>query len=171
MIRILSMFAFTTAAALTTTSGEAGNSAKKEKAIPFYCPVAGLPEAKACGCPSGYCSLKPDPSLTIQYRGGKVQFCCAKCIDIFKKSPEKYSAVANHQLVATRQVAQIDCANCAGGKLYSAEQVIVEVAGIPVLFCSEACAKRVRNASPKERVELVFGDKAFTRAFVTKSSK
>lgn len=33
-----------------------------------------------------------DKSVFTEYRGKKVYFCCASCIDGFKKDPEKYIA-------------------------------------------------------------------------------
>ena len=150
--------------------GKAGHAKKKEKLITFYCPVAGMPEVKTCGCPGGYCPRRPDPTYTVDYKGAKIQLCCGQCVTIFKKAPEQFTPIANHQLVATGQAGQFACANC-GEDLYTTTQTTVDVAGIPVMFCKAECAKKVMNANPKERVELVFGDKAFSRAFTWKGKK
>ena len=31
-----------------------------------------------------------DPKITTDYKGKKIGFCCADCVDEFKKDPEKY---------------------------------------------------------------------------------
>jgi YHS domain-containing protein len=172
MPRIVILTATTAVTVLlfVSAAGEAGDSTKAQKSVPFYCPVAGFPETKACGCPGGYCPRRPDPKLTVDYKGGKIQFCCGNCIEIFKKTPEKFAAVANHQLAATGQARQFACANC-GETIYTTTKTTVEVAGVKVIFCKPECAKRVNDASPKERMEMVFGDKAFTRSFLSKSAK
>jgi YHS domain-containing protein len=35
---------------------------------------------------------KIDPKVTTQYKGQTIGFCCADCIDEFKKDPDKYVA-------------------------------------------------------------------------------
>ena len=41
-----------------------------------------------------------------------------------------------------------------------------EVAGLKVNFCSEECRKKVVGAKAIDRLNLVFADEAFARAFV-----
>ena len=33
-----------------------------------------------------------DPKVTVQHKGQTIAFCCAECIDEFKKNPDKYLA-------------------------------------------------------------------------------
>jgi YHS domain-containing protein len=49
--------------------------AAKIKAEQTVCPIMGN---------------KIDKSISTEYKGQKVYFCCAMCIDTFKKEPEKY---------------------------------------------------------------------------------
>jgi YHS domain-containing protein len=144
--------------------------AKVEKKTQFYCPVAGMPEAKSCCCPGGYCPRMPSPSYTIEYKGSKIQLCCGLCSKVFKETPAKFAAVANHQLVATGQAAQVHCPTC-GEDLVTFTQVSRDVAGVNVMFCSENCCKKMAEANVKDRVELVFGDKAFARGFEIRAKK
>lgn len=164
MKRAALLFGFTL---FTATLSAQSQPAKDEKTVKFYCPVAGFPETKECLCKGGYCSLKPKATLTAEYKGGKLQFCCAMCIDDFKKTPAKFAVVANHQLVATGQAVQIACPSC-GGKV---SEVSGDVAGIKVQFCSADCQKKVADATAKNRVEMVFADKAFVKGFEVRSKK
>jgi hypothetical protein len=44
--------------------------------------------------------------------------------------------------------------------------MVVEIGGVKVAFASEECKKKVANVAPAERVNLVFGEQAFSRGFV-----
>jgi hypothetical protein len=138
------------------------------KKVTYFCPVAGMPEAKSCCCPGGYCPRMPTEKHTIEYKGAKLQLCCSQCAKIFKENPTKFAAVANHQLVATKQAMQHKCPLCGSEIAYIGG---VDVAGISVGFCSGRCHKKVADASATERVNLVFGDPAFARGFVMKDAK
>ena len=51
----------------------------------------------ASGTPiNQYCPInkddKVDPKVTTVYKGKVIGFCCADCIDEFKKDPDKYMA-------------------------------------------------------------------------------
>jgi hypothetical protein len=147
-------------AAFAGMMNHAAGQPEKDKKPAFFCPVAGMPEAKSCACPGSYCSRRPTPQFTIDYKTAKIQLCCGECSKVMKESPAKFAAIANHQLVATSQARQIACPVCGG-----AAKVSGDVAGVKVMFCSETCAKKAADANLKDRVEMVFGDKAFARGF------
>jgi YHS domain-containing protein len=98
----------------------------------------------------------------VDYKGGKVYFCCMNCPKTFKASPEKFATKANHQLVATGQATEIKCPLT--GKDLNPETAI-QVAGAKVAFCCNNCQGKVEKASGEEQLELVFNDKAFEKGF------
>lgn len=130
----------------------------------LHCPVDGLgKDYQSAGCPSGYCSRRVTlKSPALEYKGGKIYFCCSGCIDQFKKAPEKFAANANHQLVVSYQARQVHCPLC-GGELTSAKKV--DIGGLKVHVCGTECVKQLEKASPSERLQLVFGDAAFAKGF------
>ncbi|MEC9093310.1 MAG: hypothetical protein VX438_11425 [Planctomycetota bacterium] len=102
------------------------------------------------------------------YKGGKVYVCCGGCLGKFKKDPEKYSTMANHQLVHTKQYKQAKCP-LSGGPSKAAHAV--EVGGVKVAFCCGNCEGKVAKAKGKAQVDLVFGDKSFKKGFVSAAKK
>ena len=98
---------------------------------------------------------------TVDYKGGKVYFCCEKCPKAFANDTAKYATKANHQLVATGQAKQAKCP-LTGGKL-NAEKT-VKVSGVEVQFCCEKCQGKVAAATGDDQVALVFSDAAFEKA-------
>jgi YHS domain-containing protein len=145
---------------LLTPSG-ATDPAPKTKSV--FCPVVGIPECKSCErCPSGYCGLRPDAQNSLAFEGGKLQFCCGKCKAIFEKSPARFAANAHHQLVATGQARQEKCPLCGSDYRYVPR---LNVGGVMVAFCSHECRNKAVNATPSERMEMLFGEKAFARGF------
>lgn len=98
------------------------------------------------------------------YKGGKVYTCCGGCLAKFKKNPEKFAVAANQQLVATKQYKQAKCP-ISGGKCNPSKTVTVN--GVKVAFCCGNCQAKVKNAEGKAQAELVFGDKAFKKGFVS----
>ena len=54
--------------------------AKDSEVINSECPVMGGEVSK-------------DTSYTAKYKGQKIGFCCASCVDEFKADPEKYNKV------------------------------------------------------------------------------
>jgi hypothetical protein len=127
----------------------------------IYCPVAGMKGMEDC-CPGGWCGRKPKPGLTTAYKGGVVQFCCKECIGDFKNSTSKFAAVANHQLVATRQAKQERCP--VTGDAFD-PAISAEVAGVVIRFANDGALATIRNSDEAQRVILVFGDSAFGKAF------
>jgi len=111
------------------------------------CPVSGAPAKQ---------------TSSIDYKGGKLYFCCDGCPASFKKDTAKYAAKANQQLVATGQAKQEKCP-LTGGKLNS--ETVTEVGGVKVCFCCNGCKGKVTKASAEEQAKMVFGDDAFAKAF------
>jgi Zn-finger protein len=139
------------------------DNAPEQKAQSVFCPVVGLPQCEMCQCPLAYCARRPRERNTVAFAGGKVMFCCPKCKEMFEKSAAKFAANAHHQLVATGQFRQVKCARC-GGELGQVPSL--QIAGISVRFCSNACYEAAVKASHVERVEMIFGAKVFARGFV-----
>jgi len=98
---------------------------------------------------------------TVDYKGGKVYFCCENCPKAFEKDVKKYATKANLQLVATGQAKQAKCP-LSGGKL-NAEKT-VKVGGVEVQFCCEKCQGAVAKAEGDAQIEMVFSDAAFEKA-------
>jgi hypothetical protein len=141
------------------------------KKVEFFCPVDGLPKAKAkgdCCCPSGYCPKAPSDKVVVEHHGQKVQLCCVGCIKLFKKTPAKFAAVANHQLAARDLAKQKACPLC-GGKADSKHTI--DVAGVTVRLCSAGCKKKAEGAKARELVDRVFGEKPFARGFTVAAKK
>lgn len=103
---------------------------------------------------------------SIDYKGGKLCFCCAGCISKFKKDTAKYQAKANEQLVITGQAKQVRCP--CGGKPDPSTKM--KVCGIDVCFCGEKCQGKVKSASADKQCEMVFV-KGFDKAFSVKQPK
>ncbi len=98
----------------------------------------------------------------VEFNGGKVYFCCDSCVKRFNKDPDKYAAMANHQLVQTGQYSQNGCP-ISGGDV-DAEQ-FVDVNGVKVSFCCVNCKGKAEAADEDARAELAFGAEAFVRGF------
>ena len=110
-------------------------------------------------CPVSGAAAKEDK--TVDYKGGKVYFCCENCPKAFAKDTAKFATKANHQLVATGQAKQAKCP-ISGAKL-NAEKT-VKVGGVEVQFCCEKCQGKVAAAEGDAQLELVFADAAFEKA-------
>ena len=96
----------------------------------------------------------------VDYKGGKVFFCCQNCPKAFEKDTAKFAASANHQLVATGQAKQVKCP-FSGGPIN--EETAIDVKGVKVAFCCEKCQGKAKEST--EQVELIFNDKAFEKGF------
>ena len=98
---------------------------------------------------------------SVDYKGGKVFFCCENCPKAFSKDTAKFATKANAQLVATGQAKQAKCP-LSGGPLNP--DTAITVGGAKVCFCCEKCQGKVKEAKDAEALELVFSDKAFEKA-------
>ncbi|MBX3421430.1 MAG: hypothetical protein KF752_07725 [Pirellulaceae bacterium] len=103
------------------------------------------------------------------WKDGKVYFCCGGCKGKFEKmskdDKEKMAAKSNAQLVATKQYKQEACP-ISGGKLNL--DTAIEVGGAKVAFCCGNCKGKVESMKDDEKMETVYGEKAFAKAKFTK---
>jgi YHS domain-containing protein len=99
---------------------------------------------------------------SVDYKGGKVFFCCDNCPKAFAKDTAKFATKANLQLVQTGQAKQEKCP-FSGGDLNTVTKT--KIGGVDVCFCCEKCQGKAKAASADEAVELVFNDKAFDKGF------
>lgn len=106
-------------------------------------------------------SAKAATQNAVDYKGGKVYFCCENCPKGFSANTAKFATKANAQLVATGQAKQDKCP-LSGAKLNADTEITV--AGAKVAFCCEKCQGKVKAAKDAEAIELVFSDKAFEKA-------
>ena len=106
-------------------------------------------------------AAKADKS--VEYKGGKVFFCCENCPKAFSKDVAKFATKANHQLVATGQAKQAKCP-LSGGDLNA--EMKVKIDGAEVTFCCNNCKGKVEAAGADEQINLVFGnvEKGFAKA-------
>jgi YHS domain-containing protein len=103
---------------------------------------------------------------SVDYKGGKVFFCCQNCPKAFAKDTAKFAAKANQQLVATGQTEQIACP-FSGGKINA--DTAIDVGGAKVAFCCEKCQAKAKASD--DQVNLIFNDKSFDKAFKVSGSK
>jgi YHS domain-containing protein len=133
-------------AALLTVSVFAADEVKLDG---IKCPLSGKP-------------VKEDK--TVDYKGAKVYFCCENCPKSFDKT--KHATKANMQLVATKQAKQEKCP--IAGKDVNKDATL-KVEGVEVSFCCNNCKGKVDKATGDDKLDLVFGEKAFEKGFkVTK---
>lgn len=119
---------------------------------------------KGITCPVSGKAVSADQ--TMEYKGGKIYFCCENCPKAFKA--DKHGAKANLQLVATKQAKQEKCP-FTGGKLNPATKITVN--GADVCFCCNMCKGKAEKASGDEQVALIFGDAAFEKGGFKVSKK
>lgn len=112
------------------------------------------------------CPLMDDEvsaEYVADYNGGKVFFCCKRCVATFNADPKKYAAAANAQMVATGQFKQIACP-FSGGAL--AADTAVKVGGEEVSFCCKNCKAKVEGAADDaDRMKMVYGKEGFAKGF------
>ncbi|HTN75885.1 MAG TPA: hypothetical protein VL096_11590 [Pirellulaceae bacterium] len=103
----------------------------------------------------------------VDYKGGKVFFCCMNCPKAFAADTAKFATKANVQLVATKQATQTACPYT--GKPV-AEGTTVKVAGVDVGFCCMNCKGKTEKAGDAA-TDLVFADAAFEKGFKVGTKK
>ena len=119
--------------------------------------------SKDMKCPvSGKAAKK---SISYEHNGAKVYFCCKNCCKNFAKDATKFAAKANHQIAATGQAKQTGCP-FSGKK--SKSSITCNIDGVTVAFCCKHCQGKVAKTAAKDRVGLVFSDKAFKKGFQVK---
>jgi YHS domain-containing protein len=134
-----------------------------EPEVRVFCPVAGPGKViQPDQCTSGYCPRKANPKLALDYKGGKILFCCGDCLETFKKEPAKFAASANLQLAATGQAQQVKCPKC--GKQPD-KAIHHTVAGVSVRFCTAECKEQFQRVYPIAQFRSVFEDAGFAKVF------
>jgi YHS domain-containing protein len=104
----------------------------------------------------------------IDYKGGKLYFCCPGCIAPFKEKTAKYEAKANEQLVITGQAKQIACPVTGAKSLNPSTKT--KVCGVDVCFCCKGCQGKVKAATAEKQREMIFG-KGFDKGFAVNVDK
>lgn len=114
---------------------------------------------------NGKAAAKDVEGSSVDYKGGKVYFCCTNCPKAFTtkvveadKPDELLAARGNAQLVATKQAKQSKCV-FTGGPL----KTELEVAGATVQFCCENCLGKAKKMEGDDQLVALFGDKAFEK--------
>jgi YHS domain-containing protein len=112
---------------------------------------AAVKEPKDTTCPvSGEAC---DPGASAEFDGGKVWFCCEKCLAAFKGDSGTFAAKAHQQMVTTGQLVQKGCP-FSGGPVKPGTQL--DIGGAEVGFCCPNCKAKVEKAAPDDRVKMVF---------------
>ncbi|MEO8496409.1 MAG: hypothetical protein ABI614_15180 [Planctomycetota bacterium] len=112
------------------------------------------------------CVMKPNAPAkaekSVDYKGGKVFFCCDNCPKGFAKKIEAgdklVAAKGNAQLIATGQAKQEKCV-FTGGPL----KTKLEVGGATVQFCCDNCKGKAAKLEGDEQLIALFGDAAFEK--------
>lgn len=166
-----------------TADDESKDEAKKEKC----CDKAAGDDAKCCKkdgqavavkfdgvmCPiSGH---DIDENSTVDHNGGKVYLCCDDCLEAWQKDmaddgEKKLLTKANYQLVATGQAEQTGCP-VSGKKVKDGSLVKVGQSEIEVGFCCKNCTKKANSAEGDDLLAMVFGEKAFAKAFTVSTEE
>ena len=148
------------AALLFVASGTADESKPKEKkgrkpVTEVKCPVAGK-------------EIKIADAKVVEYRKAKLYVCCDGCKGKVEKDAAPFAAKANQQLAKTRQYRQAKCP-ISGGPIDKEQKL--KVGGSLVRFCCEKCKAKAEGVEGDEQLAMVFGDKAFEKAFVAVKKK
>lgn len=102
---------------------------------------------------------------TVDYKGGKVFFCCDNCPKGFAKKLEAgdklVAAKGNAQLVSTGQAKQSSCPFSGGPAKEGTE---VSVAGASVKFCCNNCQAKADKLEGDDQLLALLGDDAFKKA-------
>tara|TARA_B100001115_G_scaffold127815_1_gene95973 strand:- start:41 stop:505 length:465 start_codon:yes stop_codon:yes gene_type:complete len=110
---------------------------------------------------------------SINYKGGKLYFCCPGCSSDFASNAEQYTAAANFQLVMTNQYVQKTCP-ATGRKIKNMtgkKAKIVQVNGEDIALCCGGCYKKTTKMAEKKRMNYLFSDKSFKKGYVLASSQ
>ncbi|MCA9073418.1 MAG: hypothetical protein KDA93_00190 [Planctomycetaceae bacterium] len=100
---------------------------------------------------------------SVDFKGGKVFFCCDNCPKGFTAKVEAEDAIViakgNKQLVQTKQAVQEKCP-FTGGPL----KTELDVDGAVVQSCCDKCLGKAKKLKGDEQLTQLFGDEAFTAA-------
>ena len=104
----------------------------------------------------------------ITFKGAQLYLCCGTCVRRMKKTPQKYMAKANHQIVLTGQFIQKACP-VSGGKLDG--KTTLKVAGVEVKFASKSHRDKVAKLSVDKQIKALFGNDGFKKGKFTLKKK
>lgn len=112
------------------------------------------------------CAMNPKAAAkaekSVDYKGGKVFFCCDNCPKGFAKkidAKDKLTAAkGNAQLVATGQAKQAKCV-FTGGPL----KTKVTVAGATIQFCCNNCKGKAEKLKGDDQLVALIGDAAYKK--------
>jgi hypothetical protein len=110
-------------------------------------------EKPALKCPVSGKATQADK--TVDFNGGKVQFCCENCPKAFNANSKKFAGKANLQLIQTGQLKQIKCPLTA--RPVAADKS-VEIAGVKIGVCCGNCLAKATKVSGDEQIDLLLSD-------------
>ena len=113
---------------------------------------AAVKEPKDAACPVS--GKGCNPAASADFDGGKVYFCCEKCVGAFDGDKAKFAAKAHQQMVSTGQLVQKGCP-FSGNPIKPGTQI--SIGGADVGFCCPGCKAKVEKAAPDDQVTMVFG--------------
>jgi tetratricopeptide (TPR) repeat protein len=111
------------------------------------------------------CMMSDQPAFdkyTMNYKGGKLYFCCDGCQEEFTSGLAKFSAKANHHLLLTKQAKMTKCP-FTGRKLNPAFKTVVK--GAEVTFCCSGCKAKTLKQKPDDQVQSIFNNIVFSASF------
>ena len=108
-------------------------------------------------------AAKEDKS--VDYKSGKIYFCCGDCLKKFDGDKKTYAANANHQLIASKQVEQKACP-FTGGDLN--KDATIEFKGATIAFCCNNCKGKAEKYKDEDKLAKIFGDEQYDKAKFTK---
>ena len=97
----------------------------------------------------------------IDYKDAKLYLCCKSCVKRMTKTPDKYEAKANHQLVQTGQFEQKTCP--ISGDAVTANSPKLEIGGVNVRFSSDSHKAEVAKLEDGKQIDKVFGKDGFKK--------
>ena len=103
---------------------------------------------------------KVKEKYAVDYRDAKLFLCCKSCVKRFGKTPEKYEAKANHQLVLTGQFVQKACP--VSGESVDAGNVL-EIAGVDVRFAASNHLDSIAKMEVDDQIQAIFGEDGFEK--------
>ncbi len=106
----------------------------------------------------------------VDFKGGKVFFCCDNCPKGFTKKIEAGDKLAaakgNQQLIQTGQAHQAKCP-FTGGPI----KTELTVGGATIKFCCNNCKGKAEKLTGDDQLVALFGDAAFKKAAFTVGDK
>jgi YHS domain-containing protein len=129
-------------------------------AILMFVAVAQAADVSNAKCPISGKPAKEDAA--VDFDGGKVYMCCNNCPKAFEANKAKFATKAHHQMAVTGQAKQENCPF--SGKPMKSDQT-TDVDGVSVGFCCANCKGKVEKADANKKLDLVFGDNGFKKAF------